>query len=127
MISIFFAGIMFSVTLIPNLADARFLETVKSGNFNEALIVVEDFGVQDFHVENLIMDLEREGRSKEALSLALALSKRNPQNWDAWVQIVASPVATVEQKSFAAKNLLRLDPNNALVKAELRRAFTSQE
>ena len=126
-LSIFFAGIMFSVTLIPNLADARFLETVKSRDLNEALIVVEDFGVQDFHVENLIMDLEREGRSKEALSLALALSKRNPQNWDSWVQIVASPVATAEQKSLAAKNLLRLDPNNALVKEELRKAFSSQE
>jgi hypothetical protein len=119
-VSTIFAIAMFAVAFLPNLADAQYLGATKSRDLNAALKVIGNVGIQDYHTENLIMGLEKQGRAKEALTLALALSKTNPQSWQAWVQIVSNPNATPEQKELAAEKLLRLDPNNALVRDELR-------
>jgi hypothetical protein len=123
-VSIIFAIAMFAVAFLPNLADARYSGAIKNRDLNAASKVIGNLGIQDYHTENLIMGLGEQGRVKEALTLAFALSKTNPQSWQAWVQIVSNPNATLEQKKLAAENLLRLDPNNALVREELSNLFS---
>jgi O-antigen ligase len=108
-----------TLSLIPNVADARFVSAIRSSNLDLAMDVIESPGIQDFHIERLITALAEAGRSKESLELAQLLSKQNPQSWPAWVAIVSSGIATRDQRVRAANELFRLDPNNELVKKEI--------
>jgi O-antigen ligase len=110
---------IFMISLIPNLADARFLAAVRASDLEQAIELISKPGNQDFHVEQLMTKLRESGRDREALELAFTLSQTNPQNWQAWVQIAKSPVASRDQRRNATLNLLRLDPRNNLVRMEL--------
>jgi O-antigen ligase len=112
-----------ALSLIPNVADARFVSAIRSSNLDLAMDVVKSPGIQDFHIEKLISTLAEAGRSKESLELALLLTKQNPQSWTAWVAIVSSGVATRDQRVRAANELFRLDPKNELVKKEISAAL----
>jgi O-antigen ligase len=112
-----------TLSLIPNVADARFVSATRSSNLDQAIKVVNSPGIQDFHIERLISALAEAGRSKESLELAQLLTKQNPQSWPAWVAIVSSGIATRDQKVRAANELFRLDPNNELVKKEINAAL----
>jgi O-antigen ligase len=110
---------IFMISLIPNLADARFLAAVRASDLEQAIELISKPGNQDFHVEQLMTKLRESGRDREALELAFTLSQTNPQNWQAWVQIAKSPVASRDQRRNATLSLLRLDPRNNLVRMEL--------
>ena len=112
-----------TLSLIPNVADARFVSAIRSSNLDQAIKVVNSPGIQDFHVERLISALAEAGRSKESLELAQLLTRQNPQSWPAWVAIVSSGIATRDQRVRAANELFRLDPNNELVKKEINAAL----
>jgi O-antigen ligase len=112
-----------TLSLIPNVADARFISAIRSSNLDLAMEVVKFPGIQDFHTEKLISDLAEAGRSEESLELAQLLVKQNPQSWSAWVAIVSSGIATRDQRVTAANELFRLDPNNDLVKKEINAAL----
>lgn len=112
-----------TLSLIPNVADARFVSAIRNSNLDQAMKVVNSPGIQDFHLERLISALAEEGKFKESLELAQLLTKQNPQSWPAWVAIVSSGVATRDQRVRAANELFRLDPNNELVKKEISAAL----
>ena len=112
-----------TLSLIPNVADARFVSAIRGSNLDLAMDVIKSPGIQDFHIERLITALAEAGRSKESLELAQLLSKQNPQSWPAWVAIVSSGIATRDQRVRAANELFRLDPNNELVKTEINAAL----
>ena len=112
-----------TLSLIPNVADARFISAIRSSNLDLAREVIKFPGIQDFHKEKLISDLAEAGRSEESLELAQLLVKQNPHSWSAWVAIVSSSVATRDQRVRAANELFRLDPNNELVKKEISAAL----
>ena len=112
-----------TLSLIPNVADARFVSAIRSSNLDQAMKVVNSPGIQDFHIERLISALAEAGRSKESLELAQLLTRQNPQSWPAWVAIVSSGIATRDQRVRAANELFRLDPNNELVKKEINAAL----
>ncbi len=110
---------MFLMSLVPNVVDARFISAFRSQNLDLAIRLINYPGSQDFHTEQLINKLAQAGRNQESLALAISLSQRNPQNWQAWVFIISNPVSTRNQQIDAAENLFRLDPKNELVRDEV--------
>lgn len=128
LIQAFFSAIVtlvvFIVTLLPNLADARYLNSVKASDWTRALDVIDDMGIQDFHRENLIERLAKEGLEDQSLKLALALTKENPQSWLGWIQIISNSKASREQQLKAAQNILRIDPFNFEARKAIEEAIT---
>lgn len=116
LIQVFLSAIMtlvvFLVALSPNLADAKYLSSVKASDWTRALEIIDDLGIQDFHREDLIKRLAEGGLENQSLELALALTKDNPQSWIGWIQIISNPKASREQQLEAAQNILRIDPFN---------------
>ena len=107
------------LSLAPNIGDARFGAAVKSQNLELAQDLLNDPGMQDFHSEHLISILLEQGNNQGSLNLALSLTKRNPQNWQGWVQIISNPLSSRAQQNEASENLLRLDPKNELLRRDL--------
>ena len=115
---------IFILALLPNIADARFLNSVKKSNLPLAIEVIDDFGIQDFHRENLIERLKNEGLDDESLEQALVLTRINPQNWSGWVQVITNPRSSREQQLEAARNIRRIDPFNYEAQAEIEKALS---
>jgi O-antigen ligase len=115
---------MFFLALLPNIADARFLNSIKKSNLSPAIEVIDDFGIQDFHRETLIERLKKGGLEDESLEQALELTRINPQNWSGWIQVITNPRASREQQLEAAKNIRRIDPFNYEAQAEITRALS---
>ena len=115
---------IFILALLPNIADARFLNSVKKSNLPLAIEVIDDFGIQDFHRENLIERLKIGGLDDESLEQALVLTRINPQNWSGWVQVITNPRSSREQQLEAAKNIRRIDPFNYEAQAEIEKALS---
>jgi len=128
LIQAFFSAIVtlvvFIVTLLPNLADARYLNSVKASDWTRALDVIDDMGIQDFHRENLMERLAKVGLEDQSLKLALALTKENPQSWLGWIQIISNSKASREQQLEAARNILRIDPFNFEARKAIEEAIT---
>lgn len=120
LLSALLATTMFITTLIPNLIDARFLAAVKKSDLSQALELVNRVGAQDFHKEQLISRLAQQGKEVESLELALSTIKTNPRNWAASVEIIVNKSASREQKSEAAKRLVEMDPNNQLLREDVK-------
>jgi O-antigen ligase len=120
LLSALLATTMFITTLIPNLIDARFLAAVKKSDLSQALELVNRVGAQDFHKEQLISRLAQQGNEVESLELALSTIKTNPRNWAASVEIIVNKSASREQKSEAAKRLVEMDPNNQLLREDVK-------
>jgi len=116
--------VVFIVTLLPNLADARYLNSVKASDWTRALEAIDDVGIQDFHRENLMERLAKVGLEDQSLKLALALTKENPQSWLGWIQIISNSKASREQQLEAARNILRIDPFNFEARKAIEEAIT---
>lgn len=110
---------VFASSLLPNMADVRFMKSTRNPDSSEVLGMADDVGVQSFHIEQLIARLSKEGRTRESLELATSLAKSNPQSWQAWVNILSSPLSTRSDQLEAARKIFRLDPNNKLVQQEI--------
>jgi O-antigen ligase len=108
----------FLVSAIPNLADARFLQSIKSGDLSEAILRVDNLGTQPFHREILMVKLNQNGRFLDSYQIAKDTVEKYPLNWSAWVQIAFSDEATRQERIEASKKLYLLDPNNQDVKVE---------
>lgn len=119
--STFLALIVGAISILPNIADSRFLYEIKSANLDNALKLSTSVGIQDFHREALMSALAKAGRPVETLKVAESLLEQNPRNWQAWVAILSSEVATDNRRIQAANQLLRLDPNNKIVEAEIKK------
>lgn len=119
--STFLALIVGAISVLPNIADSRFLYEIKSANLDNALKLSTSVGIQDFHREALMSALAKAGRSVDTLKVAESLLEQNPRNWQAWVAILSSEVATDNRRIQAANQLLRLDPNNKIVEAEIKK------
>ena len=119
--STFFALIVGAFSILPNIADSRFLYEIKSANLDNALKLSTSVGIQDFHREALMSALAKAGRPVDTLKVAESLLEQNPRNWQAWVAILSSEVATDNRRIQAANQLLRLDPNNKIVEAEIKK------
>lgn len=105
--------------LIPNIVDARFLRAVSSGNLDAAISLVDQSGIQDFHREKLVTELVKSNRKDEALVQARKLLEQNPHNWFAWVTIISSENAPEGLRRKAGQQLIRLDPNNRAIRADV--------
>jgi O-antigen ligase len=110
---------VFASSLLPNMADVRFMKSTRNPDSSEVLGMADVVGAQSFHIEQLIARLSKEGRTRESLELATSLAKSNPQSWQAWVNILSSPLSTRSDQLEAARNIFRLDPNNKLVQQEI--------
>ena len=119
--STFLALIVGAISILPNIADSRFLYEIKSANLDNALKLSTSVGIQDFHREALMSALAKAGRPVDTLKVAESLLEQNPRNWQAWVAILSSEVATDNRRIQAANQLLRLDPNNKIVEAEIKK------
>ena len=119
--STFLALIVGAISILPNIADSRFSHEIKSANLDNALKLSTSVGIQDFHREALMSALAKAGRPVETLKVAESLLEQNPRNWQAWVAILSSEVATDNRRIQAANQLLRLDPNNKIVEAEIKK------
>ena len=119
--STFLALIVGAISVLPNIADSRFLYEIKSANLDNALKLSTSVGIQDFHREALMSALAKAGRPVDTLKVAESLLEQNPRNWQAWVAILSSEVATDNRRIQAANQLLRLDPNNKIVEAEIKK------
>ena len=117
--STFLALIVGAISLLPNIADSRFLHEIRSGNLDNALKLSTAVGIQDFHREALMSSLVEAGRHEDTLKVAESLLEQNPRNWQAWVAILSSEVATDNRRIQAANQLIRLDPNNKIVQTEI--------
>jgi len=120
LLSALLAVTMFVTTLIPNLIDERFLAAVKKSDLSQALELVNRVGAQDFHKEQLISRLAQQGKEVESLELALSTIKTNPRNWAASVEIIVNKAASREQKREAAQRLVEMDPNNQLLREDVK-------
>jgi len=119
--STFLALIVGAISILPNIADSRFSQYIKSAKLDKALELSKSVGIQDFHREALMGALAKAGRPVDTLKVAESLLKQNPRNWQAWVAILSSEVATDNRRIQAANQLLRLDPNNKIVEAEIKK------
>lgn len=119
--STFLALIVGAISILPNIADSRFSHEIKSANLDNALKLSTSVGIQDFHREALMSALAKAGRPVDTLKVAESLLEQNPRNWQAWVAILSSEVATDNRRIQAANQLLRLDPNNKIVEAEIKK------
>ena len=119
--STFLALIVGAISILPNIVDSRFLYEIKSTNLDNALKLSKSLGIQDFHREALMSALAKAGRPEDSLKVAESLLEQNPRNWQAWVAILSSEVATDNRRIQAANQLLRLDPNNKIVEAEIKK------
>ena len=119
--STFLALIVGAISILPNIADSRFSHEIKSANLDNALKLSTSVGIQDFHREALMSALAKAGRPVDTLKVAESLLEKNPRNWQAWVAILSSEVATDNRRIQAANQLLRLDPNNKIVEAEIKK------
>jgi len=108
----------FLVSAIPNLADARFLQSIKSGDLSEAISRVDNLGTQPFHRESLMVKLNQNGRFLDSYQIAKDTVEKYPINWSAWVQIAFSNEATRQERIEASKKLYLLDPYNQDVRVE---------
>jgi O-antigen ligase len=105
--------------LIPNIVDARFLKAVSSANLDAAISLIDQFGIQDFHREKLVTELVKSNRKDEALAEARELLELNPHNWFAWVTVISSENAPEDFRREAGQQLIRLDPNNRAIRADV--------
>lgn len=119
--SFFLVLIVGATSLLPNIVDSRFSHEIKSANLDNALKLSESVGILDFHREALMAALAKAGRPEDTLKVAESLLEQNPRNWQAWVAILSSEVATDNRRIQAANQLIRLDPNNKLVEAEIKK------
>lgn len=119
--SFFLVLIVGATSLLPNIVDSRFSHEIKSANLDNALKLSESVGILDFHREALMAALAKAGRPEDTLKVAESLLEQNPRNWQAWVAILSSEVATDNRRVQAANQLIRLDPNNKLVEAEIKK------
>jgi hypothetical protein len=119
--STFLALIVGAISVLPNIADSRFLYEIKRANLDNALKLSTSVGIQDFHREALMSALANAGSLVDTLKVAESLLEQNPRNWQAWVAILSSEVATDNRRIQAANQLLRLDPNNKIVEAEIKK------
>jgi len=119
--SFFLVLIVGATSLLPNIVDSRFSHEIKSANLDNALKLSESVGILDIHREALMAALAKAGRPEDTLKVAESLLEQNPRNWQAWVAILSSEVATDNRRIQAANQLIRLDPNNKLVEAEIKK------
>ena len=117
-VTLFLVGAMTTLTVIPNVADYRFVKAIRSSDLDQALKIIDEVGIQDFHKEQLISALYKQGRAKESLDLALSLVKQNPRHWNAWVAIAANELTSKQLRAEAASVLIELDPQNEAVKRD---------
>jgi hypothetical protein len=110
--------LVFLVSVVPNIADARFLKAIKTGNLDLAIQLSELSGIQSFHREVLMIRLNENGRTSDVLKVARAAIQENPRNWAAWVQIAFNGNATKAERILASRKLYELDPNNDDVRVE---------
>jgi hypothetical protein len=114
----------FSVAIVPNIADAKFLTAIKSGKLDHALNLSTGIGVQSFHREILMIRLNEAGRFDDALDLARSTVEKNPRNWAGWVQIAFGEASSTEERTFAANRLYALDPLNENVRKDFEARFS---
>ena len=110
--------LVFFVSVVPNVADARFLKAIKTGNLDLAIQMSELSGIQSFHREVLMVRLNENGRTSDVLKVARVAIQENPRNWAAWVQIAFNRNATKAERILASRKLYELDPNNNDVRVE---------
>jgi O-antigen ligase len=104
---------------IPNLSDARFLKAFKDNDSDKMIKLFTTPGVQDFHKEQLIVNLRKNGREVEAIRFSRLLLRDNPRNWTAWTVLASSTLVAQSERELALRELIDLDPQNLGLSKEI--------
>ena len=100
------------LTLLPNITDARFLNSIKTSNFTEMREVVGSFSASTFHRDKYMTLLLDNKRESDAYEFASEELKRNPRDQIALRIIAYSDLASKERRREALLVLKSRDPNN---------------
>jgi O-antigen ligase len=114
------------VTFLTNQVDAKFAVAIRTQDAQIAIQLFDRFGVQDFHREKTIELLIKQGKNRDALQLAHQLIKMNQNNWFAWVTVFTNAESSFDERELAARELLRMDPNNLGLKADVERTLSER-
>jgi O-antigen ligase len=92
--------------------DRQFAQSLKNGDGNLGLIVVEKFPRSVGRYTTVSRLLLESGQNKYALDVARSTLNFNKNTISAWGTIMVNPLATYDERILAKKELLRLDPFN---------------
>jgi len=111
----FVAGLLGIVLILPlTLKDYNFYRAIKLRN--DALLIksVESFPRNSTYEVLAASILSRNGDYGGALRIAQLNIGHNPRSYSAWLQIYENPLTSIDEKSIAHRQLLKLDPNNKI-------------
>jgi len=113
----FSSALIAGIIIFPLFNNDRILEnSLKTGNVTAAVKAVESFPQSTMNYRLLGTELIRLGYQNEALVVARAAVKFNPNSFTSWALLFSCENSTEAEKRNAILQLTRIDPTNATVK-----------